>query len=224
MTSKEFEDFKNLRDKFAEAKPVNFSEMTILGLLSHQNLSGYDINKLIKARFTDRYGPIFSMTKATVYNTLSRFEEQGLVSVIEIQKQEKKPTRYLYGLTAKGNDYLKNLVMTNMNNPPYMIITPFFSLFFFNVLKKQEVGDLLSFKIHQMETTIKMSKAYVNSLPDGSIKIITTAGINIYKSIIKVLKELEVRLDSEPVKQTYKIETLIENEFFELIERQMKKE
>lgn len=217
MTSTEIDEFRDLYSMFEKAKPIRYSNLIILGLLSHQNLSGYDIHNLIEKRFTRRYGPVMSMTKATVYNILSRFEEKGLVKLIDKTSAKGRPTKYIFGLTEAGQELLRKIIVANFHNPPYLLVTPFFSLFFFNNLSKGEVRDLLKFKINQMESMMKISEPYTRALPDGIAKILTSSGIKIYSIILDLLKELQDRVEKESVRKTYRIDTFIEEEFLDMV-------
>ena len=222
MTSDEIKAFEEIYSAYEDATTVKLSELVILGLLSHQVLSRYDIHTLIEKRFSRRYGPIMSMTKATVYNTIGRFKDKGLISVIYEEATKGKPTKYLYGLTEKGEEYLKELVVTNFHNPPYLLISPFFSLLFFNNLKKKEARELLEFKINQMESMVTISEPYMDALPDGIIKSLATSSARIYSIILDLLKELLENLEKGTVKKMYDIDTFIEEEFLETIMKQIK--
>ena len=222
MTSTAIDEFKEIYSLFEKAKPIRYSNLLILGLLSHQNLSGYDIHNLIEKRFSQRYGPVMSMTKATVYNILSRFEKKGLVKLIDKTAAKGRPTKYIFGLTDDGRELLRKNIVANFQNPPYLLITPFFSLFFFNNLSKKEVRDLLKFKIDQMESMMKISEPYTKALPEGITKVLTSSSIRIYLIILDLLKELRDRLEKEPVSKTYSIDTFIEEEFLDMVLKGLK--
>lgn len=92
----------NLLHSFRNVQPVKFSELLVLGLLSHRHLSGYDIYKYVESRIVRRSNAFFKLEKATLYNTLSRLEKMGLIEVAEKKSDEKRPPRYLYTITTQG--------------------------------------------------------------------------------------------------------------------------
>lgn len=78
----------------------------ILGLLSEEPSSGYDIRKTIEMRFKffwqESYGQI--------YPELARLEKEGLISIIP-QKEETKRTRKVYQITESGKEALRSWLL-----------------------------------------------------------------------------------------------------------------
>ena len=69
----------------------------ILGLLSHEPLTGYDIKKRIEGCINYFYDASFGQ----IYPELARMEEQALISK-KIEMNEKKPPRKIYAITELG--------------------------------------------------------------------------------------------------------------------------
>jgi DNA-binding PadR family transcriptional regulator len=69
----------------------------ILGLLSHDPLTGYDIKKRIEGSISYFYDASFGQ----IYPELASMEEQALISK-KIEMNEKKPSRKIYSITESG--------------------------------------------------------------------------------------------------------------------------
>ncbi|ARV60700.1 PadR family transcriptional regulator [Nostocales cyanobacterium HT-58-2] len=80
----------------------NKSKYAILGLLSFDSMSGYDIKKKIEAStsnfWTESYGQI--------YPILKRLVTEGLATQ-SVEEQVGKPDRHVYTLTDKGREELQ---------------------------------------------------------------------------------------------------------------------
>jgi DNA-binding PadR family transcriptional regulator len=78
----------------------------ILGLLSREDLSGYDLTR----RMAGRLGYFWSARHSQIYPELARLEESGHVthSVVE---QTERPDKKVYKITARGLEDLKEWVI-----------------------------------------------------------------------------------------------------------------
>lgn len=88
---------------------VNNTRYVILGLLSLSDKSGYDIKKEVSSQmdhfWSESYGQIYPM--------LRKLEEEKTIEK-EVEKSDGKPDRYLYHLTQKGEDELKDWMKTEI--------------------------------------------------------------------------------------------------------------
>lgn len=80
----------------------NKTKYAILGLLSHQPLTGYDIKKRIEATISYFWDAGFGQ----IYPTLQKLETSGLVCK-KVEMDENRPTRKVYTITKKGENELK---------------------------------------------------------------------------------------------------------------------
>jgi PadR family transcriptional regulator AphA len=125
----------------------NKTRYVILGLLSEEPLSGYDIKKIIQIRFTffwkESYGQI--------YPELARLEEEDLISIIP-QREETKRARKVYQITEKGQEALKQWLLL----PPESEVRRYeilLKLYFGNLIPVEHlVRYISSFRLdHQKE-------------------------------------------------------------------------
>lgn len=76
-------------------------DYAILGFLNHHPLSGYDLKKV----FDTSVQHFWPADQSQIYRTLSKLEENSLVTVEKIQ-QEDRPDRKVYHITAAGREEL----------------------------------------------------------------------------------------------------------------------
>lgn len=84
----------------------NTARFIILGLLSHEDLSGYDIKKRIDAMI----GHFWNVGYSQIYPSLSGLEDDGLV-VRSAGKDAKGPEKHLYSITDAGKKCLADWLM-----------------------------------------------------------------------------------------------------------------
>jgi DNA-binding PadR family transcriptional regulator len=78
----------------------------ILGLLSREDLSGYDLTQ----RMAGRVGYFWSARHSQIYPELARLEDDGYVTHSVVEQRE-RPDKKVYEITAEGMDALKEWVI-----------------------------------------------------------------------------------------------------------------
>ena len=78
----------------------------ILGLLSREDLSGYDLTQ----RMRGRVGYFWSARHSQIYPELARLEDGGYVTHSVVEQRE-RPDKKVYGITAQGLRALKEWVV-----------------------------------------------------------------------------------------------------------------
>lgn len=174
----------------------NKARYVILGFLSHEPLSGYDIKKRIEGGV----GNFYDLSYGQIYPELSRLEEQGLVTK-EIQVNEGKPSRKLYSITALGREELKKWVGTAVEEEKvqYDILL---KLFFGSLIGAEEnIQNIKAFrkksiaKLSLMEAYEKNLRSVLSESPDHLYYLLTVNfGQHIYKAYVdwadQAVKEL----------------------------------
>ena len=89
-------------------------QYAILGLLSREPLSGYDLKKIIAS--TDVF--YWSGNSNQIYTSLSQLHRDGLVTQ-EVQFQESLPAKKIYSITAKGRAALRDWVLKTEELPEF---------------------------------------------------------------------------------------------------------
>jgi len=89
----------------------NANAYALLGLLSIQPMTGYDMKKWIESGLSHFWKTSYSQ----IYPALSKFVEEDLVTVAVIEN-EKRPASKLYTLTDKGLAALKEWLTIDVND------------------------------------------------------------------------------------------------------------
>lgn len=84
----------------------NTTKYILLGLLSHEPMSGYDMKKRIDGMIR----PFWNVGYGQIYPTLNGLEEEGLVKK-EISETSKGPTRNVYAITSTGTEQLEKWLL-----------------------------------------------------------------------------------------------------------------
>jgi DNA-binding PadR family transcriptional regulator len=83
------------------ARRISSSTQALLGLLSIEPMSGYDLGQNIRASI----GHIWSESYGQIYPNLKKLAAAGFVSAREAH-QKGKPSRHIYSITQKGREEL----------------------------------------------------------------------------------------------------------------------
>lgn len=84
----------------------NTTRYILLGLLSHEPMSGYDMKKRID-RMVSQF---WSVGYGQIYPTLGTLEEEGLIEKI-MSETSKGPTRNVYAITPSGRDCVEKWLL-----------------------------------------------------------------------------------------------------------------
>lgn len=83
-----------------KAYPITYG---VLGLLAYTGpMSGYDLKQL----FDQAMSPMWNATQRQIYNELNRIEEFGWATM-ERKRQENRPDKKVYQITAEGHEALR---------------------------------------------------------------------------------------------------------------------
>ena len=80
----------------------NNAKFVLLGLLSHEPMTGYDIKKVMSLRMSY----FWDLSYGQIYPTLEALEKDGLVTK-EVVIEERGPNRKVYSITEAGLEMLR---------------------------------------------------------------------------------------------------------------------
>jgi len=141
----------------------------ILGILSWQPLSGYDLKKIISE--SDLF--YWSGNNNQIYYSLVELHKAELITQ-EIQHQESLPTKKKYTITEKGRAELRKWTLANPDLPElrnnFLI-----QLAWADQLSQPEMDDLLGRYEDEIEIQLRMRQArqqagYQNNASDGTAR------------------------------------------------------
>lgn len=204
MNDESLETIKNLLNSYKKIPSVRISDLLILGLLSYRNLSGYDIYKFIEQK-ADVSSSLLKLQKATVYNTLSRMEEEGYVTVIQRTRERKRPVKSIYGLTEGGKNHLKELLQINMATPPLLYVNFYLDITLYHVLPEGEMLSALRQKIEQIQTLITMASMYAQQVEGTVSGVLVESEVKMFNIMKETLENLIELVQTTDIKELYQI-------------------
>jgi PadR family transcriptional regulator, regulatory protein AphA len=139
-------------------------QYAILGLLSWQPLSGYDLKKL----FADSAILYWSGNNNQIYKALLQLHEEGLVTQ-DIQYQEFLPAKKTYTITAKGRAALKAWVLS-MPELPEVHNAFLIQLSWADLLTEEELDALLRHYEEEVQVQLLMQKEKARRMQPSSAR------------------------------------------------------
>lgn len=151
------------------------TRLLVLGMLYKQDLSGYDIQNMLKMTDAERWGGVLS---GSIYHAIRKMEQDGYITLSSIESTGLRQ-RALYMITAAGRDYFKSLLKESINKLSISYPTTIYSaLSFCNMIDKEEVLDALKIQRNKLldEKEILMKgfsekKEAMNHLPEITVAI-----------------------------------------------------
>lgn len=135
----------------------------ILGLLSEQPMSGYDLNKV----FQNTVQHFWATEQSQIYRALHRMTDDGWVRVEEIIQKD-NPNKKVYHVTEQGHAELLRWVKTPLGEyRPHEAWVG--QLFFNHILPREQVITLFEARLTSLTTflnTLEAIRASVDSLPE----------------------------------------------------------
>lgn len=119
--------------------------MVIMGLLMKGPTHGYDLKQTLERELS----PFFEVSATPLYYTLKKLEQEGLVTKWSTVSG-RRPKKYVYSLTAKGQEEIKELLLKNityLHRPSFNLDI---SLYFLNFLNSQDVVKTLKGRLREM--------------------------------------------------------------------------
>lgn len=127
----------------------------ILGLLSWQSFSGYDMRKL----FSESVALYWSGNSNQVYPTLVQLHKDGLVQS-EVRQHGNYPPSKVYRLTSEGEAALREWVASDPT-VPQMRNTFLTQLAWADVLSEEELASLIERYGHEVQMKLLMQRELI---------------------------------------------------------------
>ena len=151
-------------------------------------------------------GSWLKLNKTTTYNTINRLCKEGLVAIKEVVKDTKYPAKSIYKLTPAGKEYLRKMILDDLQGPPWVFVNFTLPLRFCKVLSKKELQDVIKQKIQQVEMVLHFSKlTYGKFFPGTIIELMHENQIKLFEVELTFLKKLQTELDNKSINELFKI-------------------
>ena len=81
--------------------PLTPLAMAVLELLHERSMHPYEMTQIMRERRVDYR---VKLRPGSLYHTVERLQEQGIIEIVDTQRQGRRPERTVYGLTELGRD------------------------------------------------------------------------------------------------------------------------
>src|SRR5258708_3884292 len=88
--------------------------IAVLYLLTREPLHPYEMRQRIRIQHIDR---VMKVTQGTLYSTVERLAEAGLITPIETSREGRRPERTVYAITDAGRDQMLDALRETLLRP-----------------------------------------------------------------------------------------------------------
>jgi DNA-binding PadR family transcriptional regulator len=135
--------------------------LSVLNLLAERPMHPYEMRVLMRQRRHDR---AFQIRESSVYDTVARLADRGLIEPVEVSREGRRPERTVYAITEAGRDELLDWLweLTSVPDAEY----PAFAapLMFIYALGKDRAIAALSQRAARLEAEISSSDAFATAM------------------------------------------------------------
>lgn len=203
MDPKSPQDIKKFLELFNKTKLTKPVSLFIYGLLADQNLSGYDIYRLLELK-GEAISSAFGINKATIYNTLKKMEKLGHIKIVKVMTDTNRPPKTIYKLTKEGRQELRRMILNDLEIPPLSYVPFLLDLSFAKVLTKEELKESIKIKIEQIEFSLGIYEVFKDVNLGAMMRIIAKAKRDMAAALLKNLKEMQEVVESMEFKDLFK--------------------
>lgn len=126
--------------------------LAVLTLLAERQRHVYEMKTVMRERGHDN---VIKLAGGSIYDTLERLEEGGLVKAVKTSRQGKRPERTVYAITDDGRDEVRDWMRDLLSRPAREYPEFAVALAFVLILeKKDEVIQLLENRAVAVEADI----------------------------------------------------------------------
>jgi DNA-binding PadR family transcriptional regulator len=163
--------------------------LVIMGLLMRGPTHGYDLKQTLEKELS----PFFEVSSAPLYYTLKKLEQEGLVNKWSTVSGN-RPTKYVYSLTAKGQDEITELMLKNITYLHRPSLNLDISLYFLNFLNPQDVVKTLKKRLKELRklrfVLDRQKKEVANGVAKKKEYIIMAHNIRVTEAEMEFVKDL----------------------------------
>jgi len=137
----------------------NKTKFIILGLLSHEPLTGYDLRQIAERSIGNFWT---DLSFGQIYPTLRTLEKKGLVSKT-VEVDEARPLRKVYSITQEGREELQKWLVEPADMEIFKLDI-LLKLYFGSIVGVEHSIKKVEMFIHRNETTLERYAAFEKSL------------------------------------------------------------
>jgi DNA-binding PadR family transcriptional regulator len=141
--------------------------ITVLALLAERPMHPYEMYRLLVERREDR---LVKVRPGSLYHTVDRMAQRGLVEAIGTEREGGRPERTMYRITEAGHDALTERIRTLLAVPENEYPQFPVALAEAHNLPRQEVIELLTTRSHRLETDIAANDALLRAAEANEVE------------------------------------------------------
>ena len=163
--------------------------LMIMGLLMKGPAHGYELKQTLERELS----PFFEVSATPLYYTLKKLEQEGVVTQWSTVSG-RRPKKYVYSLTAKGQEEIKDLLLKNITYLHRPSLNLDISLYFLNFLDPQDVVKTLKERLRELrKVKFLLDRQKKGLKPDAAKRreyIITTHNIRVAEAEMDFVHDL----------------------------------
>lgn len=171
----------------------------ILGVISEQPMSAYEITKYVKELNLRRW---FSISDSTIYNATRTLQQQGYIEG-EAAKEGNMPEKTIYSITDSGKQAFKKTLEAVLVKPDSDYITLNLMLLFFYQLSKEELIVLFQKRLQALtkhqEAVLKLNQGMEDAGFPRIVLIAHSRCMRITEMDIRIVQEFIDALHSDGI-------------------------
>jgi DNA-binding PadR family transcriptional regulator len=145
------------------ARPRSPLWLVVLALVWEEPMHPYRMQALIKERGKDEIANVAQ--RNSVYQTIAALRRAGLIAVLETSREERRPERTVYEITAEGRHTLHQWMRAVLSTPAREFPDFPAALSLVAGARPDEVRGLLETRIRALETRLAQLERPVPNLP-----------------------------------------------------------
>ncbi len=130
-------------------------QLILLGILLKEKMHGYQLNEYVMHAM----GLYTDLKKATAYYTLEKLEKGGYVQH-EVEREGKRPERYVYQITQRGRSYFLDLLREHLKSYTRTYYADDVGVAFMDQLSTAEVRQLLTEKREKIQALLQQFREH----------------------------------------------------------------
>jgi DNA-binding PadR family transcriptional regulator len=130
----------------------NLWSLTVLVFLRLRPMHPYELQSIIKITHKDEF---LRLNPGSLYNSIERLLEAGLIEVAETTRAGKRPERTIYRITREGTDEMIHWLRELLKKPGSDPIWFYAALSFLPALEPKDVRECLQSRVEHLEMDIR---------------------------------------------------------------------
>jgi DNA-binding PadR family transcriptional regulator len=186
----------------------NLWSLTVLVFLRLKPMHPYELQSIIKLTHKDDFLPL---NPGSLYNSIDRLLEAGLIEVAETTRSGRRPERTIYRITRQGGEEAMQWLRELLETPAPDSTWFYAALSFLPALQPHEVSEQLTKRVGHLRSAVRTYRQVLRTVTPraGRLNLIEleyavalrTAELRWVKQILQELRSGKLTWDPEGVRR-----------------------